>query len=70
MCRMKLKMIWHAPAQLHFLYKVNRIAVEKINKPPMNPLQIKKEEENEYLYLSFLYVVDYYVEDQQIVLQI
>ena len=45
MCRMKLKMIWHAPAQLHFLYKVNRIAVEKINKPPMNPLQIKKEEE-------------------------
>ena len=54
MCRMKLKMIWHAPAQLHFLYKVNRIAVEKINKPPMNPLQIKKEEENEYHFSFFL----------------
>ena len=40
-------MIWSAPSHLHFNYKVNRVAVEKVNKAQINPLQVRQEEENE-----------------------
>lgn len=44
---MTLKSIWNAPSHLRLTYKVNRIAVEKVNKVGTNSLQLKKEEEHE-----------------------
>lgn len=46
MRRMKLKMIWNAPSNLRFTYKLNRAAVEKVAKP----LQYKNKEEEEMEY--------------------
>ena len=46
MSRMKLRLIWNAPMNLRFTYKLNRAAVEKVAKP-LQPFHNKEEVENE-----------------------
>ncbi|KAK8830145.1 hypothetical protein WA556_000786 [Blastocystis sp. ATCC 50177/Nand II] len=45
---MKLRLIWNAPMNLRFTYKLNRAAVEKVAKP-LQPFHNKEEVENELL---------------------
>ena len=54
MSRMKLRLIWNAPMNLRFTYKLNRAAVEKVAKP-LQPFHNKEEVENELLFLDCIH---------------
>ena len=54
MSRMKLRLIWNAPMNLRFTYKLNRAAVEKVAKP-LQPFHNKEEVENELLVLDCIH---------------
>ena len=54
MSRMKLRLIWNAPMNLRFTYKLNRAAVEKVAKP-LPPFHNKEEVENELLFLDCIH---------------